>query len=196
MSESFTVDLFVEDRAHEELLRPLVQRIARESGKMAHVRVRTARGGHGRVLNELRTYQRAFGRGIGGATPDVLIIAIDANCSSFSAAQGDVKDALDPSFSAIALAATPDPHIERWYLADLEAFHRVVGITPAVHSDKCDRDYYKRILREAVVQAGHPPTLGGVEFARDLAETLDYFRAARDTSFKHFLEELRGRLKQ
>ena len=96
-----------------------------------------------------------------------------------------------------AIKATPDPHIERWFLVDLEAFHRVVGITSPLESQKCERGYYKGILAQAIRTAGHPSTLGGIEFARELVEALDYFRAGKaDTSFKHFLDELRARLRQ
>lgn len=128
--------------------------------------------------------------------PDLLVVAIDANCESYTAARKKVQDALVDEFRDRTVAACPDPHVERWYLADLEAFHAVVGITPKVRKDKCDRDYYKSVLASSVADAGHPPTLGGLEFARELAEALDYFRAGKaDASLKHFLEEVGARFK-
>jgi hypothetical protein len=141
MSDLLVVDLFAEDRAHEEWLRSLLARLGRETGKNIIVRVRSARGGHGRVIDELQTYQLMRRRTISTSFPDLLVIAIDANCRNFVAAQQEIQDAPNPEFQHLAIKATPDPHIERWYLADLESFHRVVGITPNVPADKCDRGY-------------------------------------------------------
>jgi hypothetical protein len=139
---------------------------------------------------------QSFERGIGGSVPDLLVAAIDANCSSFVEDQNKIQEVLRPEFKDCTVKATPDPHIERWFLADLETFHAVVGITPEFETGKCVRDYYKTVLAKAVEEAGHPPTLGGIEFARELVDALDYYRAGRaDNSLKHFLEDIRGRFK-
>jgi len=197
MSNPLRIDLFAEDRGHEELLRPLLERLAREQGKDARVAVRSARGGHPRAVAELKLYQKSVLKRIGGETlPDLLVVAIDGNCSSFASAQQTIRDALGKEFQDRTISASPDPHIERWFLADLEAFHQVVGAAPAVGKQKCERDVYKRLLAHAVREAGHPPTLGGIEFARELAEAMDYYRAGKaDSSLKHFLEEVTARLK-
>lgn len=60
MSDRVLVDLFVEDRAHEELLKPLVDRVAQEEGVEVRIRVRAARGGHVRALSEFTLYQPAL----------------------------------------------------------------------------------------------------------------------------------------
>jgi hypothetical protein len=197
MSSPLTADLFAEDRAHEELLRPLLARMGREQQVDLRLRVRSARGGHSRALKELALYQQSVLKGVGGTTlPDLLIVAIDGNCQTFHEARALINGHLDERFRDRTVHACPDPHVERWYLADLEAFHRVVGITPSVGKPKCQRDVYKRVLAQAVADAGHPPTLGGIEFARELAEALDYFRAGKaDNSLKHFLDEAASRLK-
>jgi hypothetical protein len=44
MSSPLTVDLFVEDRAHEEFLKAMLRRIATEQERSVIVRVRSARG--------------------------------------------------------------------------------------------------------------------------------------------------------
>jgi hypothetical protein len=197
MSSPIITDLFVEDRAHEELLRPLLIRLGRENQKEIRLRVRSARGGHGRALAELCLYQQSVLKGVGGMTvPDFLVVAIDGNCSAFNEARNIIQAKLEDPFRDRTVHACPDPHIERWYLADLEAFHQVVGITPIVGKQKCQREVYKRILAKAVADAEHPPTLGGIEFARELAEAMSFFRAGKaDNSLKHFLDETASRLK-
>ena len=56
---------------------------------------------------------------------------------------------------------------------------------------KCDRDRYKQLLIEAIRGTGHLPTLGGIEYAKDILIHMDIHRAARaDKSFQRFVEEL------
>ena len=196
MSDTLLVDMFVEDRAHEDFLEAMVRRIADEEEKNVRIRIRSARGGHPRALGEFRAFQLHLRRGAGGVAPDLMIAAIDANCNAFQAARQQIQDAVLPPFAEMCVPACPDPHIERWYLADLQTFHRVVGITPSVPQSKCERDFYKHLLAQAVVDAGHPPTLGGIEFARELAEAMSLYRAGTsEASLKHFVEALRGKFR-
>ncbi len=181
---------------HEEWLCALVERLARETEKDVQLRVLSARGGHGRAVTEFEIYQRGIIKGLGGQLPNLLIAAIDANCAQFVAAQNSVKKATQPLFADRTVQATPDPHIERWFLADLETFHSVVGVTPVVKQHKCERGYYKNVLARAVADAGHPAPLGGIEFAREIVEAMDYYRAGKaDNSLKHFLDEITARFK-
>lgn len=197
MSDALTLDIFAEDRAHEAFLKPLIVRLARELGRDVTVRVRSARGGHGKAIAELRTYQHSIVQGIGGGVPDILVAAIDANCAAFASKRNEIDGALLPEFEHTCVRACPDPHIERWYLADLQSFHEIVGMTPKVPASKCGRDFYKEILSRAVIDAGHPATLGGVEFAAELAEAMDLYRAGEcESSLKHFVDELQGKLQQ
>lgn len=58
------------------------------------------------------------------------------------------------------------------------------------------RDYYKDALAKVVRKAGHPATLGGIEFAQELVERMDLYRAGRnERSLKAFVDDLRGRLR-
>jgi hypothetical protein len=190
------VDMFAEDRAHEELLRALVTRIAHDEGVAVHVRVRNALGGHGRVLQEYRLYQRSLLAGVGSGLPDICVVAIDANCRAYTAATKEIAAATLPELQSRAALACPDPHIERWYLADPVSFHRVIGITPRVEQAKCERNRYKHILARAVVSGGFPPTLGGIEFAVELVEAMDLYRAGRnEPSLRHFIGDLRAKLR-
>lgn len=196
MSSVVTIDVFVEDRAHEALLVPLVERIAGEEGLAVRVKVRSGRGGHPRAMRELKLYQRLVRSGTEGATtPDVLVVAIDGNCSSFAAKRQEIASAVQEPFSPRLVVAAPDPHVERWYLADPAAFREVVGHHPGLTTQKCGRDYYKHLLAKAIRDAGHPPTLGGVEFAADLVDQMDLYRAGKnDASLKAFVDDLRAKL--
>jgi hypothetical protein len=47
-------------------------------------------------------------------------------------------------------------------------------------------------LAEAVRKGGNPATLGGIEFASDLVESIDLFRAGKnEPSLRHFIDDIR-----
>lgn len=193
MSEA-AVDLFVEDRAHEELLTALLRRLAREEGKWLVIRTRSARGGHGRALSELHLYQKTILAQ--QRVPDLLVVCIDGNCKRVTEARKDITQCLDDAIVDRAVVACPDPHVERWYLADPDAFYRVVGRRPSPGRKKCERGHYKSILGTAVRDGGHPPTLGGVEFAAELAAAMDLYRAGKnEKSLGQFLTDARTRIR-
>lgn len=195
MSDVFFLDLFVEDRAHEEFLRPLAKRLAREESIKIEVHVRNARGGHARAIQEFELYQKLLERGAVTPGPDLLVVCIDGNCSTFAEKRREIQQKVLPSLTTPVVAACPDPHIERWYLADVEAFRRTVGHRPVLGKKKCTKGHYKEMLIKAIRKAGHLPTLGGIEFARELAESIDWYRAGKaDRSFKVFVDDLRSAL--
>lgn len=197
MSSAVPIDLFVEDHAHEALLVPLIRRIASEEGVDVVLRVRSARGGHGRAIEEFRVYQRLLEKGaILNSPPALIVVGIDGNCVTFAKKRCEIQGATQTAFRDRAVAACPDPHIERWFLADPESFHEVVGHRPTVGSKKCARDHYKQLLGQAVRDGGHPTTLGGIEFADELVDRMDLYRAGKaDGSFKAFVEDLRAKLR-
>ncbi|MEW6347837.1 MAG: hypothetical protein AB1646_02145 [Thermodesulfobacteriota bacterium] len=196
MSRRLDVDLFVEDSAHEHFLRGLVLRLSEDEAKCIAVHVRCATGGHGRVLKELKTWLKLFERGAVPA-PELIVAALDANCSQFHSKRREILDTVPPELRSRVVAACPDPHVERWYMADEASFHRVVGSAPSIKKEKCERDYYKNALAHAVRMAGHPPALGGVEFARELAEQIDLYRASKaDASLGAFLDDFRAALRR
>jgi hypothetical protein len=198
MSDETTIDLFAEDRAHEEFLKVVIHRLAREENKRARIRFRSARGGHGKAVTELRFYQKAVlsGELMDSSVPDLLFVAIDANCSSFNAARREIEENIESEWRGRAVIACPDPHIERWYLADKTAFAKVIGKQPRVGRKKCVRDYYKAALANTIISAGYPATVGGIEFVEDLVEAMDFYVAGKiDRSFKHFLDDARRLMK-
>ncbi len=194
---STQIDLFVEDRTHEEFIARLLERLARQQQRRINCKVCSARGGHSKVLEELSLYQTAVLKGVSGLVlPELLVVAIDANCQSFKSARRAISEKLEPEFRDRTIIACPDPHIERWYLADLTSFTKVVGTRPQIGQKQCERDLYKATLADAIIKAGHPPTLSGIEFARELVEEMDLYRAGEHVrSLKHFLDEVRARLK-
>ena len=197
MSSSLTVDIFAEDRAHEEFLRAMLNKIAAQQERNLTVRVRSARGGHPRVLAELALYQTSVLKAPENLSmPDLVCIAIDANCKRWHRAETDIAREIQAPFKQRAIIACPDPHIERWYLGYPDSFAQVVGVRPKVGKRKCERDRYKAILAKAIVDAGHPVTLGGIEFAQELVAAMDLYRAGKtEGSLKHFLDETITRIK-
>lgn len=185
---SVRVDLFAEDRGHEEFLRHLIPRIAAEAALDASVRKISARGGHGRAVSEFKTYQRVLEK-VGADIPDLIVVAIDANCLGWNDFRTKLQAEIAERWTQRVIPACPDPHIERWFLADPPSFREVVGAEPQRERRKCERDRYKRLLREAVRKGGHLPTLGGVEFAREIVEAMDLYRAGRsEPSLRAFVE--------
>lgn len=197
MSSRVIVDLFVEDTAHEEFLKPLIGRLAAEEGQSVGIRVRSALGGHPRALAEFRLYQRVTGlMATAETSADLIVVAIDANCSPFSTARQQIQGAVQAGFEARVITACPDPHIEKWYLADLQSFRAVVGRGPEAIEEKCARSHYKGLLQTAVRQAGHPAS-DGVDFAAPLATGMHLYRAAKaDSSLKAFLDEFRAAIRR
>jgi len=192
MNDPILMDLFVEDRAHEEFLTAIALRLAREENKDVKIRVRSARGGHGRVLSELQLYQKSILNQLGiiAEMPDILLVAIDANCKTYNVAKKEIEQHIDAQFKDKTIIACPDPHIERWYLADVQSVTNVIGRQPKLSRKKCERDYYKTLLADTIMQAGHPPTLGGIEFARELVDAMDFYRAGKaERSLQHFLND-------
>ena len=200
MSNQVIVDLFAEDRAHESFLEPLLMRIAREQDQdiKMEIRVRSARGGHGRAIAEFETYQKFVTKSLlGNESADIVVVAIDGNCSTFPVARRRIQDATVPMLRDRLVIACPDPHIERWYVADPDSFETIVGYRPRVGSRKCARGHYKQILTTTIRQAGHQVILGGVEFAPELVEGMNLYQAGiRDSSLKAFLDDLRAMLRQ
>lgn len=199
MSRKVVVDIFAEDRGHEELLRPLLSRIAKEVGNVSPViQVRSARGGHGRAMGEYRLYQKFLsGRFASGMDADVVVVAIDGNCATYSSTRDKVLSHTDPPLRDRVVVACPDPHVEKWYLADPMSFEIVVGSRPSVPDAKCKRHYYKELLRDAIREGGHPVMLGGVEFARELVAHMDLYRAGKtNPSLKALVDEYRSKLRQ
>ncbi len=190
-----SVDLFCEDRGHEQFVRPLVTRLASKVGVNVQVRVRSARGGHGRAESELKAWQRAATRL--GDVPDLLIVVIDGNCTGWHAARAALLEVIDTSIFPHVVIGCPDPHVERWCLADPLAFQAVVGVPPPPDPGKCERDLYKKLLRTALEQAHQPILTDVMEYAPELVERADlYTLQTAEPSLAKFVTALDAALKR
>jgi hypothetical protein len=186
-----SVLVFGEDYAHEAILRTVLGRLAGEYQVPVDVQVRSATGGHGRMIRELKAFVGELGRAR-APLPDLFLVARDANCLGYAARVKELHEAVR-GYQGLVVPAVPDPHVERWLLIDPQAFKQVLRQGCQAPDLKCDRDRYKHLLDEAVRAAGVEPLLGGVEFAEDILAVMNLERAGRaDTSFAHLLRDLRA----
>ncbi|GIX45978.1 MAG: hypothetical protein KatS3mg131_0189 [Candidatus Tectimicrobiota bacterium] len=191
MSRPAVVVCFFEDIAQEKFITTLVQRAAQQVRISIRIEVRNAiRGSH--VWNELQDYLRDL-RSRVEPLPDVLVVVIDGNCKKASQVrreiQSRVRQLVLPLPQECVVCAIPDPHIERWYLEDQQAFSQAIPNAQARKLRyKCERDRYKMALYEAILASGVEPLLGGAEYGNDIASRLDPQRL--DRSFQKFWGEL------
>jgi len=187
------IDLYCEDSGHEQFTRALISRLAREQlGGVPIVETVSGRGGHGRALTEFRGWQRKAQKG-GLTFPDLLVVVIDTNCSSWNEARAEVEGAVDRSLFPRHVVGCPDPHVERWCLADPAGFKLAVGASPRPDPDKCERNVYKRLLRQSIQDAGEPILTNEMEFAPDIVAAMDLYRAGkRQPALGKFVQDLRA----
>jgi len=87
----------------------------------------------------------------------------------------------------------PDPHIERWMLADSNSFQQVFGRGCTLPAIKCAKDEYKRLLRKEIRDSGIDALLGGEEYAEDIVDHMDLSRMEiQEPSLGHFLKALKA----
>ena len=186
------VALFVEDDAHQKVVGAVLQRVADERGIAVRLEWRSAVGGRGRVVQELKRYLRDLTKQ--GGHPDLIVVATDANCIGLQRRTKDID--ASAAVSPVVLAI-PDPHIERWLLLDGGAFNAVFGKGCDAPDRKCDRGRYKHQLFEAIRTTGVMPLLGGIQYAEDIVQHMNLERAAgADPSFRRFVEDLRRVFRQ
>ncbi len=186
-----SVSLFAEDFGHEEFLKAMLQRIAEQYDVQAEIKSFSVRGGHGKALTELGQYLRDVHRGMLDNS-DMLVVGIDANCNGYKTVHDEIVAATDKyGYTARTACAVPDPHIERWMLLDSAAFKKVLGRGCQAPAYKCGRDHYKQLLRDAMWDAGISPLLGGMEYAEDIVNAMDFQRVRQsEDSFDKLLDDL------
>lgn len=199
MPESIRAVLFAEDAAHRAFLEPMLSRVATEERVPMRIDVVSAQGGHARAMGEFKIWHTTRTRRPSVVTEaDAVVVAIDGNCASFSETRDRIRRATPGHLLDRLVAACPDPHIERWFLADPDSFAGVAGAVPEVGPEKCARDHYKRILVRAVESGGLSVTPGsGSEFARHLVSNMDLYRAGKNCrSLGAFIGDTRALLRR
>ena len=193
---SVTIETFCEDSGHETFTRALIDRLAREEGISVRTTFRVSRGGAGKVLAELRAHQRLLARGRGSAA-DLLLVVVDANCVGWAKKRADVEEILTAEGSVTAAIGCPDPHVERWLLADADAFQNVVGGRPPADPGKCERDLYKQLLADGFAQHNFMTITGPMEAATDIVPQMKLAAiGAAYRSLEDFVSTVRGCLKR
>lgn len=202
--DSLSVLYFLEDIAHEKFIRALVHRVACQVAEDLGIpslqieeEVRNATGGRGATLTELSRFLRE-NRDL---RSHILIVAIDANCTRYTQRLQEIlRRVRDAEIRWQVVCAVPDPHIERWYLSDPSAIPRAFESESPPKMNlpryKCERDWYKKALRQTIENvAGFVPPLGGAEYGREIAEAMDlYIAGTTDRALKHFVDNLKQAL--
>lgn len=196
MEGRIRIGYFLEDRGHEVLLKAFVARMALSKGYRAREWVDDVRAATGsKSIQAYRAFLKDTCRA--GVFPfDILIVASDGNCKGYlekkQQLQRYAEKARCPALDRLVFAI-PDPHIERWYLADSHAFSRAIGAggLPALPAYKCKKGIYKKAMRDAVVNSEVVTQFGGYEYGEKIVKEMDLYQAGNtDPSLKHFLDEL------
>jgi len=188
------IALFCEDSGHETVIKSMILKLAPKGS--VQVWPLSSRHGKGRALTELAKYLKDVERGR-TFRPDAIVVAIDANCKGYNYKQSEINAKIPDELKHIPFVhAIPDPHVERWLLVDSHAFKQVFGKGCAAPDQKCEKNRYKSLLREAIKNAGGKPLLGGIEYAEDIIDNMDMANMKNlDNSLKNFIEEMEVVLK-
>jgi hypothetical protein len=121
---------------------------------------------------------------------------VDANDVGVKARKAEVAAALDRTMLPAWVIGVPDPYVERWMLADPSSFAELFGRQPDVNAVK-DRYAWKQRLIRALEESGEIVTQGGAEFADEILEAMDLYRAGKSApSLGQFVSDLRAALRR
>ena len=184
-----SINLFVEDIAHEDFLTALIHRLADDYNITVSIRASSVRGGHGTVITELKQYLQDL-RHNKEDLPDIIIVGTDSNCKGFSERETEINQ-VTSDLGNLVISMVPEPHIERWFLLDSAAFKTVFGKGCPPPDRKCERNRYKRLLLQAIQDATTAPPLDGIESVDELVNAMNFQRMAQnDRSIRRFLTAL------
>lgn len=190
----YNISIFAEDRTLERFIITLAERLA----NTYHVKINlirySVRGGQGKVINALKKYQQDLHRNQENL-PDLIIVGTDSNCKGFLEQEREIHQAIS-DYTNLVISATPEPHIERWLLLDSQAFKTVFGRGCPTPDQKCEQDRYKKLLLNAIIEAGMMPPLDGTYRVADLANEMDLQRMLQsDKYLQRFLNSMQRRFR-
>ncbi len=184
---------FAEDSAQELFVTPLIVRIAGEYAVGLSMRTITARGGVPRMMGLLRAYCTEVEAGV-EKRPDIIIIVRDANCKGAVAKRRETLEFIPESLRDVACVVIPDPHVERWFMLDSRAFNQATHAVCSLPGYKCEKNHYKKLLRDALAANKIVAPLGGVEYAKPIGENIDIrVNHIHDDAYRGALKTLRDR---
>jgi len=192
------ISLFGEDAGHEAVLNGLLNRLSLDSQVPVRVTPLSVTGGITKVHYELGIFLRDIESGK-LHMPDLIVVATDGNCKGYHGRRQEIEKVAEPytALTDLIVYAIPDPHIERWLLADPSAFKSVLGRGCNLPQEKCEKDFYKQVLAREVRDSGVKPILGGMEYADDITANMNLAAAEKnDASLGRVLGELRARFNQ
>lgn len=190
-----SVALVAEDFAFESLLRSIISRCGDSEGRTIELQVVSARGGWPAVASSIANIVSSIAAG--KAHFDVIVVAVDTNCRGRSATVRRLSSLKKLAGRAQVVYALPEPHIERWYFSHLPTSADIFGIAVALPAEKCARDRYKEVLREAARDAtGNETPLGGVEFGHEIGSLMPLDDPTLlDAGLGRFVKDLRGAIR-
>jgi len=192
MRKQILVHIFFEDRCQERFITEIVKRIGKDIGLSIEIRsISVSKPGHGKgeTYKDIKNQFLLIRKGNIFLKPDVMVISVDTNCEGYSETYKNAMENIDKQVVNHIIIACPYPHIEKWYLLDLECFNRIVGVTPIVPKEKCEKDFYKNVLKKAIRDGGYPYGVNPEDFAEDIAQAMDLYNAGKkDNSFKLFID--------
>jgi len=190
---------FLEDAAHNQFVPPLVERIARELGiSVGRVEIEPSYYRGSQVIRAFRQFLRDAQQSL---RADLVVLCVDGNCKGPEEKRREFeREVQRHRISVPVIYAIPNPHIERWYLADPTAIRTVISsslISFHVPPYKCERDFYKRILEIEVFEKVEIDVYqGGTEYGPDIANEIDFVRIMTITPcLNKFIDDIRQALK-
>ena len=150
------------------------------------------------MIGEYERFVRDYARGR-TLSPDALVVAMDGNSRGPAAVISQLNGITQRSgYAGRVVYAVPDPHIEKWYMADSRACQTVLGTAhpPQCPADKRGKGDYKKALIAAINSTGVVPLLGGAEYAADIVAQMNLYDAGKnDASLGRFLDDMRNALR-
>ena len=187
-----------EDRAFEDVVLPIIRRVASE-GRAWHIetRVTFTHGCDWRALDAIATDYASW--------PDLMVVGADTRGNSPARKRKDMtpdlRRVLPQRLRDRCILALPAPCAEGWLQADLGALKRgiadvlgrSVSMPASVGKYPRGEQQAKQRLRSLLEQSAVPTLRGGLEYGPPVAGHMDF---SAHSSLRDFVRDLRRALRQ